>query len=54
MGRLERKLDVGLINKINGGWKPAGKSLARKSGGQMAPRASDTYRAARRNKLHRR
>lgn len=49
IGRLRRNLDIGLINKIKSGWKPAGKTLARKSGGATVPRPASSYRAAKRN-----
>jgi hypothetical protein len=53
IGRLRRNLDVDLISKIEGGWKPDGKTLARKSGGVMEPRPAKSYRAVRRNALKR-
>lgn len=51
IGRLRRNLDIGLINKIKSGWKPAGKTLARKSGGVTTPRSASSYHAARRNQV---
>ena len=53
IGRLRRNLDTELIERIKSGWKPSGKTLARKSGGVMKARAANTYRAARRNALKR-
>ena len=52
-GRHRRKLDIDLINKIEAGWTPSGKTLATKSSGKSGPRPSETYRWFRRNELKR-
>lgn len=53
IGRLRRKLDIDLINKMASGWVPTGRTLSNKSGGRMIPRGAETYRASRRNALKR-
>jgi hypothetical protein len=47
MGRLERKLDTGLIRRVLARIKPAPEPLKKKK----PPRSADTYRAAIRNAL---
>lgn len=46
MGRLERKLDIDLIAKIESGWKPG--SMAEPLKRQKPVRQAATYRGARR------
>lgn len=47
MGRLERHLDLDLITKIKGGWKPSDTVLPLK---RVKPiRSANSYRGARRN-----
>ena len=47
MGRLERKLDIDLIAKIENGWKPHSNPEPVK---RLKPiRTADSYRGARRN-----
>lgn len=51
IGRLRRKLDVGLIDQIASGWTSGSKTLAKKSKAKSRPRGSETYRWFRRNAL---
>lgn len=50
MGRLERKLDAGLIRRVLAGIKPPPEPLKHKK----KPRPTNSYRAARHNAVRRR
>ena len=47
MGRLERKLDEDLIDRIDAGWTPSARTKPVKRA--KPPREASSYRAARRN-----
>lgn len=47
MGRLERKLDEDLIDRMAAGWTPSSRTTPAKR--SKPPRAASSYRAARRN-----
>jgi hypothetical protein len=47
MGRLERKLDSDLIERMEAGWTPSSRATPLKKAKQ--PRAASTYRSVRRN-----
>lgn len=49
MGQLERKLDQDLIAKMAAGWKPQDRIEPMRK--VSPPRAADSYRAARRNRI---
>ena len=48
MGRLERKLDTDLIERMEAGWTPSARTVPVKK--NKPPRHASTYRAARRNR----